>query len=222
MRTTTGHVHSQPPTPSYSSSVPLYVYRELATELQTLQGRLDVVTTHNQKLAQENQILRQEINKVVQSCLELQKLVASSATSASQPAPQKTEVKSAPNSQPVNRTNTEAKSAPNSQPVNRTNTEAKSAPKPPTAAPPRQPVSRPAKKIRREVFSVPMMDMNLPGSEAVFIEEQEVRYYTTPESQLKGLSGWWLVMTIVFIMVMGFGAGYLVVRPLLQNQNQSR
>ncbi|WP_026104421.1 hypothetical protein [Anabaena sp. PCC 7108] len=207
MRTTTGHVHSQPPTPSYSSSVPLYVYRELATELHTVQGKLDVVITHNQKLAQENQILRQEINKVVQSCLELQKLVASSATSASQPTPQKAEVKSAPNSQPANRTNTEAKSAP----------------KPPvTTAPPRQPVSRPAKKIRREVFSVPVMDMNFPGSEAVFIEEQEVRYYTTPESQLKGLSSWWLVMTIVFIMVMGFGAGYLVVRPLLQNQNQSR
>ncbi|MBD2692480.1 hypothetical protein [Anabaena catenula] len=207
MRTTTGHVHSQPPTPSYSTSVPLYVYRELATELQTVQNKLDVVTTHNQKLAQENQILRQEIHKVVQSCLELQKLVASSATSASQPAPQKTEVKSTPNSQPVSRTNTEKKSAP----------------KPPVAAaPPRQPVSRPAKKSRREVFSVPMMDMNFPVSEAVFIEEQEVRYYATPESQLKGLSGWWLVMTIVLIMVTGFGAGYLVVRPLLQNQNQTR
>ncbi|WP_071190000.1 hypothetical protein [Trichormus sp. NMC-1] len=222
MRTTTGHVHSQPPTPSYSSSVPLYVYRELATELQTVQGKLDVVTINNQKLAQENQILRQEIHKVVQSCLELQKLVASSATAASQPVNRiNTEVKSAPNSQPAPQ-KTEVKSTPNSQSVNRTNTEAKSAPKPPTAAPPRQPVSRPAKKIQREVFSVPMMDMNFPGSEAVFIEEQEVRYYTNPESQLKGLSGWWLVMTIVLIMVMGFGAGYLVVRPLLQNQNQSR
>jgi hypothetical protein len=35
------------------------------------------------------------------------------------------------------------------------------------------------------------------------------------------LNGWWLFFTIVFIMVAGFGAGYLVVRPLLQSQGQN-
>ncbi len=58
MRTTTGSVHSyptQPTTPAYPPSVPLSVYRELATELQTVQTKLDKVTTKNQQLAQENQ-----------------------------------------------------------------------------------------------------------------------------------------------------------------------
>ncbi|MEA5550514.1 hypothetical protein VB713_05895 [Anabaena cylindrica UHCC 0172] len=200
MRTTTGHVHRQPPTPSYSPSVPLHVYRELATELQAIQSKLDVVTTHNQKLSQENQLLRQEITKVIQAFNHLQNLVESSNIPIAEPKP-------------------------------RINTELKQVSQPPvTAAPPRQQASRPRppavtkvppSKSRREEFSVPIMDMNFPVSETVFVEEQEVHYYPTPESELKGLNGWWLIMTIVLMMITGFGAGYLIVRPLLQNQNNS-
>lgn len=209
MKTTTANIHSQPPTPSYSPSVPLHVYRELVAELQAVQAKLDVVTSHNQKLSQENQQLRQEITKVVQSCLELQKLVDSSA----------------PVSQPAKQTQADViKTIPSSQPLPRIKAKAKSAKKPPvkTAPPPRQPTPKPPQKIRREVFSVPVIDMNFPSPAPVFIEEQEVRYYTADESELKGLNGWWLLITIVLIMITGFGAGYLVVRPLLQNQSQSR
>ena len=60
MKTSTAPNYSQPPT-NYPPSVPLYVYRELTAELQAIQSKLDVVTNHNQKLAQENQQLRQEI-----------------------------------------------------------------------------------------------------------------------------------------------------------------
>ncbi|MBD2296445.1 hypothetical protein H6G06_23915 [Anabaena sphaerica FACHB-251] len=227
MRSTTQNVHSKPPTPSYSPSVPVYVYRELVAELQAVQAKLDVVTSHNQKLSQENQHLRQEINKVVQSCLELQKLVDSSAPSSQPAPPNNANVKNTTSNQSMPRANSEAKNTPASPRTPRTNAEAKStnkpANKPPvkTAPPPRQPTPKPAKKIRREVVSVPMMDMNFPVSEAVFIEGQEVRYYLSPESESKGLSGWWLLLTIVLIMITGFGAGYLVVRPLLQNQSQN-
>ncbi|MFO5472954.1 MAG: hypothetical protein ACLBM2_03390, partial [Dolichospermum sp.] len=72
MKTSTAsNNYSQPPT-NYPPSVPLYVYRELTAELEAIQSKLDVVTNHNQKLAQENQQLRQEITKVIESCLELQ------------------------------------------------------------------------------------------------------------------------------------------------------
>jgi hypothetical protein len=60
----------------------------------------------------------------------------------------------------------------------------------------------------------------LPGSETVFIEEQEVRYYPQSQSEGKGLNGWWLIVTIIFIMITGFAAGYLIVRPLFQNHTQ--
>jgi hypothetical protein len=199
MRTTTGHVHSKPPTPTYSPSVPLHVYRELATELQAIQSKLDVVTAHNQKISQENQLLRQEITKVIQAFNHLQKLVESS---------------SIPIAEPKNSTNTE------------TITEPKKLNQPPTT-PPRKPVSRPRppaevppNRSKREEFSVPIMDMNFPVSAAAFVEERQVRYQPTPESDLKGLNGWWLILTIVLIMITGFGAGYLVVRPLLQSHNK--
>jgi hypothetical protein len=211
MKTTIANIHSQPATPSYSPSVPLHVYRELVAELQAVQAKLDVVTSHNQKLSQENQQLRQEITKVVQSCLELQKSVDSSAPVSQPPKHTQADViNTIPSYQPLLRVKAKAK--------------AKSANKPPakTASPPRQPTPKPPQKIRSEVFSVPVIDMNFPSSAPVFIEEQEVRYYTDHESELKGLNGWWLIITIVLIMITAFGAGYLVVRPLLQNESQSR
>ncbi len=67
MRTTIGSVHRNSPTPTtqaYPPSVPLSVYRELSTELQAAQARLNALTTQNQQLAKENQLLRQEITKV--------------------------------------------------------------------------------------------------------------------------------------------------------------
>ena len=69
-------------------------------------------------------------------------------------------------------------------------------------------------------MSKPLVNENLPKSEPVFIEEREVRYYPYPKSELKQVNGWWLVIIIVFIMVTGFAAGYLIVRPLFQNQSR--
>jgi hypothetical protein len=239
MRATTTNFHNKPPTPRYSPSVPVYVYRELVAELQAVQAKLDVVTNHNQKLSQENQQLRQEINKLVQSCLELQNLVDSSAPSSHAPStpssptvPQNhTYVSNTPNNTQNNRPNNQAaprpnvtvKNTPKAQDKVRKNTGGKVPNKKTvkTAPPPRQPTSKPPKKVRREVISVPVMDMNFPVSEPMYIEEQEVHYYLPLESESRGLNGWWLFFTIVFIMIGGFSAGYLIVRPFLQNQGQN-
>ncbi|MEA5595345.1 hypothetical protein [Rivularia sp. UHCC 0363] len=56
-----------------------------------------------------------------------------------------------------------------------------------------------------------------PLPETVFIEEQEASYYYADESQLSQVSGRWLIFAIVLIIFMGFGAGYVIVRPLLEN-----
>ncbi|MFM6310111.1 MAG: hypothetical protein ACKPGB_17955 [Dolichospermum sp.] len=39
-------------------------------------------------------------------------------------------------------------------------------------------------------------------------------------SNTKELSGWNLLITIVLIMITGFAAGYIIVRPLFQNHSQ--
>ncbi|MHC5933889.1 hypothetical protein [Nostoc sp.] len=195
MRTTIGSVHRNSPTPTtqaYPPSVPLSVYRELSTELQATQARLNALTTQNQQLAQENQLLRQEIIKVVESFSHLQKFVDSHATPSYDQATQASgDVKSA-----------------TKQPV--------------TQARPRQQVSRsrPPEKSRRQDFSTPVMEINFPIPEPVFIEEQQVSYYSTTEPDIKGLNGWWLIITILLIMLTAFSAGYFVVRPLFEHQKR--
>ncbi|NBD34157.1 MAG: hypothetical protein GVY17_14620 [Cyanobacteria bacterium] len=53
-------------------TVPMSVYRELAGELQTTQRQLDGLKQNNQHLHQENQALRLEIKKLVQSVQQLE------------------------------------------------------------------------------------------------------------------------------------------------------
>ena len=202
MRTTIGSVHRNSPTPTtqaYPPSVPLSVYRELSTELQAVQARLNALTIQNQQLAQENQLLRQEITKVVESFSRLQNFVDSHTT---------------PSYHQANLTSGDVKSA---------------AKQPVTQARPPQQVSRsrpsvmpktPPEKSRRQDFSTPVMEMNFPISEPVFIEEQQVSYYSTTETDVKGLNGWWLIITILLIMLAAFSAGYFVVRPLFEHQKR--
>ncbi|PSO66582.1 MAG: hypothetical protein BRC40_08480 [Cyanobacteria bacterium QH_8_48_120] len=63
---------------TYRPSVPISLYRELATELQTTQAQLDSLKEENQQLLQQNQQLRQEIEKVLQSTQQLHEIVISS------------------------------------------------------------------------------------------------------------------------------------------------
>ncbi|MFM8004477.1 MAG: hypothetical protein ACKO86_05915, partial [Dolichospermum sp.] len=57
-------------------------------------------------------------------------------------------------------------------------------------------------------------------SQRVFIEEKKVRFSRPTMSNTKELSGWNLLITIVLIMITGFAAGYIIVRPLFQNHSQ--
>lgn len=76
---TTGN-KMQSATYSYSPSVPLSVYRELATQLQAAQAMLNSLNAQNQQLAKQNQQLRQEIEKAVKSVLHLQRVVDATVT----------------------------------------------------------------------------------------------------------------------------------------------
>ncbi|MEA5512606.1 hypothetical protein [Nodularia sp. UHCC 0506] len=198
MQTTPNSVHrssaNPPNSTTHTTSVPLYVYRELATELQATKAKLDTLTSQNHQLEQENQLLRQEIAKVVKSLLHLEKFVDSSPK-ASQPQ------------------------------TNHAAGEAKIPTTPPTTAvhPPQQ-ASRQRPPVVKEKnhhaeFSAPV-DTNHPIPEIFFIEEQEVSYHHPTEKKVKEFSGWWLAVTILLIMFTAFGAGYLIVRPLFENQNR--
>ena len=64
----------------YAPSVPISVYRELAAELQATRAMLDSLNNQNQHLVKQNQQLRTEVDKVVQSALQLQKVAGSQPT----------------------------------------------------------------------------------------------------------------------------------------------
>ncbi len=230
MRTTTASVHSHPVKPippAYPPpSVPLSIYSELAAELHTVEAKLDLLTTKNQRLTQENQLLRQEITKVVQAFLNLQKLVdphAVPATDATSATPSDRSVPSpASNIQNTTKSSDRPAPSPASNVKNTTN-------QPVVKTPPRQPVSRPQPPIAPKAsssksypveFSVPVVEMISPIPEPIFIEEQEVSYYSPSDSESKEISGWLLVVTILLIMLTAFGAGYLVVRPLFEHQSR--
>lgn len=184
-----------PQTPnSYRPSVPISVYRELSAELQSVQATLDAVNSQNQQLVQQNQQLRQEIEKVVQTALNLQHVVdsfqsvASEATPSSYPPP---EFRSEPHLTQSRR---------------------------PTQGRPRQGTAVPD----MEVLSPPYTAESAYSqnfSEQVVTEQQEGRYRRpAPPERSSDVSGWWLVVVIFLIVATAFGTGFLIVRPLLNSR----
>jgi uncharacterized FlaG/YvyC family protein len=199
MRTITDSAYNQSPTPAnqaYSASVPLSVYRELAAELQATQVAIHQLNQQNEHLAQENHVLRQEIAKTVNAILHLQNAVNSSANVAYNSS-------SLPAFDPGSVETKQKQYAPQKRQHQR-----------------QQVASKPVKRHSRKSPVAPQVTEYIePLPEPIFIEEEQVSYYYDDESQSQ-VSGWWLIFAIVFIIVMGFGAGYVVVRPLLENHTR--
>lgn len=63
-----------PPPNRYSPAVPISIYRQVASELQSTQTVLEAIKTQNQQLTEQNQQLRLEIERVVQSALQLRQV----------------------------------------------------------------------------------------------------------------------------------------------------
>lgn len=194
MRASTTSGHNTPTaTQAYSPSVPLSVYRELAAELQAAETMLDSLNTQNQHLAQQNQQLRQEIDKAVQTVLHLQQVVDFSAAVSWSEEPHAT---CDFRTQPHRTVNAAPRPMPRSS-------------RPLTAVP--QPVQDPFPFQTRETGSV--------FSEKLFTEQEQGRYRSRLQSESASeISGWRLAIAILIILFTAFGAGYLIVRPLLQSR----
>lgn len=151
---------------SYSPSVPISVYRELAAELQATQSMLDSLNTQNQQLSQQNQRLRLEVDRLVQASLQAQHVVdAMPQPSWGQPIAASTPSPHRPNHQ--------------------------------------RDRTPDGDKPLALVTEVPDRYPQRPGSSRS----------TNPE-----LSNLWFVTAMVLVVVSAFGAGFLIVRPLLSNR----
>jgi len=200
MRTFTDSAYQQPAATAnqaYSASVPLSVYRELAAELQATQAAIHQLNQQNEHLAQENHVLRQEIAKTVNAVIHLQNAVNYSANTAYN-----------------NTVNTSVNQTLSSETREKRHVSGNKQYKHQNVPPKR------AKRPRPSPVPHQVTEYFEPLPEPVFIEEEQASYYYEDESQLSQVSGWWLIFAIITIIVMGFGAGYVVVRPLLENHTR--
>lgn len=185
---------------SYSPSIPISIYREVTAELQTTQVQLQELKSQNQQLNQQNQQLRQELENVVQAAIQLHQAINRAQTVG--------QMKTTPLSPTVSNPfrleiPTQVMSAP--------------APRAEIAAPilP-QPNFAPESNYS---FSTPREQPLTPEvTEPLFTEQPEARLRTISKSERSELSGKWLIVSILLIVVVAFGAGYWIVRPLLNQQ----
>jgi hypothetical protein len=215
----------------YSPSVPISVYRELATELKTTQTTLDALTQQNQQLLRQNKLMRHEIQRFVQAAEQLghfagvipqeppatpPDMIASGRLQESpshpeffahQPAPTHT----AP--PPLADTMLEP-SAP--EPVSRP-------PQMPQDGAAARPTERPASPQSSAIVPRPKAKKrdrpkpahNEPHQQRLFTEQPEVMRPITKVASRSELGNLWLATTILLLVVSAFGAGFLIMRPLL-------
>ncbi|MGB7084032.1 MAG: hypothetical protein WBD47_00655 [Phormidesmis sp.] len=237
--------HADPSAPAnYAPSVPMSVYRELAAELRANKAVIDSLNSRNQQLLQQNQFLKKEIHTVVQATLNLgqaagitrQALKAGGAAEFADSFPSKIapetlaklmRAEASPDSQAVD--TPPSAIAPPSASLN-------SAPPRPVSAPPQNRVPRPipaktAVKRQgafRRTESVPSkgtMPQVPPGKLVakpkgkLFTEQSgEYRSSILESQENKEMGGIWLILSIVLIIVTAFGAGFLIMKPLLNDR----
>lgn len=200
---------------SYSPSVPMSVYRELAAELQATKAMAESINGQNQHLARQNQLLRQEIYRVVQTTLQLGQYAG-----VAQPADIEVTL---PTDLPLAEPSVPGVSRPES-------------PRPEsfTTEDPRVAASGGARKtsrrVPRPIARHPQGTTSeehpnraggkIPQALAIvpkFFTEQsgEKQPYELDADRAKEVSGLWLVVSVILIILTAFGAGFLIMRPLL-------
>jgi hypothetical protein len=192
----------------YSPSIPISIYREVTAELQGTKAQLEAVQTQNQELVQQNQQLRREIEKLIRAAMQLQQ-TANTAQAASQASiPQMPSIQN------------------KSQPEWEAAAFAPTLPSPVAARPQSElePATVSQASVSKPSPSLPVAEPQTPPTEFpehLFTElPDESRHRPTQSRQTPDISGVWLMVAIFLIVVAFFGAGYWVVRPLLQQQQR--
>ena len=185
---------STPPKPAapangngYAPSVPISVYRQLAAELDSTKAQLQSTTQQNQYLIRQNQQLQQEVGRLVQSALTVQKLVGGQ-----------------PSTPPA--TQAQPKMA------------ASSAPSQPAAAPTPKPQAPTQSAAPSSAEAMPIPP-ELPNFDEFFTEQSSEPLPSKDEKPSRDFGGLWLTLVIIVVMITAFGAGFLVVRPMLQENS---
>lgn len=173
----------------YAPSVPISVYRELAAELHTARTMMAAMSSQNQQLIKQNQHLRIEIERVVQLSLQLRQIADSFP----------------PLSHEVLAETADA----DDQFIADTS----------SSVPDIRSRTIPPKFDKPESRVEPKFEAGASELKGIFTEQEEGRYRRNSAPERSGeLNGWWLGVVIFLIVVSAFGAGFVIVRPLLPNR----
>ncbi|MEM0982037.1 MAG: hypothetical protein AAGH78_17425 [Cyanobacteria bacterium P01_H01_bin.58] len=180
----------------YSPSVPISVYRELAMELKGIQQTADALKRQNQQLMRQNQLLRGEIQRFVQSAQQLGHFAGVM-----------------PQEAPV------AKPEPPLQ-------AAQPDPVPSRSVSPQPDILSAAMTASVEAAIVPQEpERQRDRPQPSLVEAPKQRLFTEQPERLRpfgsggirpDLNTLWLATTILLVIVTAFGAGFLIMRPLLK------
>ncbi|NJM48245.1 MAG: hypothetical protein HC860_20450 [Alkalinema sp. RU_4_3] len=190
--------------PSYTTSVPMSVFREVSTDLRGTQTELASLKRHNQQLLQQNQYLKLEMQRLAEQAQE----VVDGFVAVDNPV------------ELLNRSMAESIAVEETlEPDYESHWHAFEPPLPEVPvrmAMPRIKVKRPQTVRQSTALSHPQPVLG-------FLQEARARL-SFPEqgSASSELSGWKLTMLMVLIVLSAFGAGFLIVRPLMSNSHNSR
>ena len=196
--------NATPPSGSgvYSPSVPISLYREVTAELQASQTLIDSLKTQNQQLLEQNQSLRQELDHVIRASSQLQQAIEVARGTSQMGLPQMP-----------------PSVAPAARPSFNVGFAEADVPAPaPQGAPSFAVSPEPQGRDRDLVFPPPEHPQGSGQPDLQFSEEPDGRLRPASQPERSELSGVWLVVSIALIVIAAFGAGYWVVRPLLQQR----
>ena len=178
------------PASGYAPSVPISVYRELATELQATKAMVDSLTTQNQQLARQNQLLKQEIHKVVHTTLQLGQFAGvAHPSTVSEPLH-------------VSEVLVEADQG----------TDFLTPPLPPERS------SQPNAPQGGGLVPLKALGASLIKERLFSGETDPARRNGQSTGEIRDFSGLWVALSILMVVLTAFGAGFLIMRPLLNNR----
>jgi regulator of replication initiation timing len=194
-----------PSKPSYTTSVPMSVFREVSTDLRGTQNELTTLKRQNQQLLQQNQYLKLEMQRLAEQTQE----VVNGFVDVENPV------------ELLNRSMAESIAVEETlEPDYESHWNAFEPPLPQVPvrmAMPRIKVNRPQVVRQSQSLSQPQPILG-------FLQEARARL-AFPEqgaSVASELTGWKLTMLMMLIVLSAFGAGFLIVRPLMSNSQHQR
>ncbi|MEB3294594.1 MAG: hypothetical protein VKJ24_15670 [Synechococcales bacterium] len=193
---------------SYSPSVPISLYREVTAELQTTKAALEACQTQNQQLLQQNQQLRQEMQRIAQLAMHTHQNLEQSTLEQSTNGHRVHSVAMSNRQQPAWE---KGRSRMGSKPRPGMKSAIAQTPSSPTSM--SAPSSLPA-----GIGALPQFSPQAPEMQQwQMIEGADLQEQRSSGASLD-LSGWKLGVVLALIVVTAFGAGFMIVRPMLNSR----